>query len=299
MRRTRPATRGSAPRPLATTWSTGRLDAGRAGRLVARQAARGRGRGLLPRARRASSAAGSRRDPPRRRGPRDPDARTSSSRSARSRGCRRCPASTASGSGRTARRRSPGSCRRASLVARRRPDRLRAVPGLRPRSACPVTIVQSGDRLMPTEHPRNLAGGRRAPPPRRAWTCGSACARPAARAGAGLDGADVIDLDDGTTAEGHAILLAVGRTFPLDDLGLEHYGDRHQRAPGVPARRAAADRGRAVGHRRPGRPGAPHPPGPLPGRARGPDGDGPRGPRPTTGRSLGRPTPIPRPPRSG
>src|SRR4029079_16021828 len=38
------------------------------------------------------------------------------------------------------------------------------------------------------------------------------------------DGADVIDLDDGTTAEGHASLLAVGRTFPLDDLGLEHYG---------------------------------------------------------------------------
>jgi dihydrolipoamide dehydrogenase len=34
----------------------------------------------------------------------------------------------------------------------------------------------------------------------------------------------VIDLDDGTTAEGHAILLAVGRTFPIEDLGLEHYG---------------------------------------------------------------------------
>jgi dihydrolipoamide dehydrogenase len=46
----------------------------------------------------------------------------------------------------------------------------------------------------------------------------------AARAGAGRDGGHVIDLDNGTTAEGHAILLAVGRTFPLDDLGLEHYG---------------------------------------------------------------------------
>ena len=34
----------------------------------------------------------------------------------------------------------------------------------------------------------------------------------------------MIDLDDGTTAEGHAILLAVGRAFPLDDLGLEHFG---------------------------------------------------------------------------
>ena len=45
-----------------------------------------------------------------------------------------------------------------------------------------------------------------------------------AHAGAGPDGAHVIDLDDGSTAEGHAILLAVGRDFPLDDLGLEHYG---------------------------------------------------------------------------
>jgi pyruvate/2-oxoglutarate dehydrogenase complex dihydrolipoamide dehydrogenase (E3) component len=91
------------------------------------------------------------------------------------------------------------------------------------RFGVPVTIVQSGDRLMPTEHHRNsetvaqllrrdgveLRLGVRAT---------------GARAGAGTDGADVIDLDDGSTAEGHAILLAVGRTFPLDDLGLEHYG---------------------------------------------------------------------------
>jgi dihydrolipoamide dehydrogenase len=46
----------------------------------------------------------------------------------------------------------------------------------------------------------------------------------AARAGAGTDGAHVIDLSDGSTAEGHAILLAVGREFPLEDLGLECYG---------------------------------------------------------------------------
>ena len=46
------------------------------------------------------------------------------------------------------------------------------------------------------------------------------------------DGAHVIDLDDGSTAEGHAILLAVGRDFPLDDLGLEHYGiDASGRTP--------------------------------------------------------------------
>ena len=45
-----------------------------------------------------------------------------------------------------------------------------------------------------------------------------------ARAGAGTDGAHVIELSDGTTAEGHAVLLAVGREFPLQELGLEHYG---------------------------------------------------------------------------
>jgi pyruvate/2-oxoglutarate dehydrogenase complex dihydrolipoamide dehydrogenase (E3) component len=45
-----------------------------------------------------------------------------------------------------------------------------------------------------------------------------------ARRSAGEDGAHVIELDDGSTAEGHVILLAVGRSFPIDDLGLEHYG---------------------------------------------------------------------------
>ncbi len=41
-----------------------------------------------------------------------------------------------------------------------------------------------------------------------------------------------VDLDDGTSATGHAILLAVGRAFPIDDLGLEHYGvDTSGRTP--------------------------------------------------------------------
>jgi pyruvate/2-oxoglutarate dehydrogenase complex dihydrolipoamide dehydrogenase (E3) component len=91
------------------------------------------------------------------------------------------------------------------------------------RFGVPVTIVQSGDRLMPTDHPRNslvvtdalredgvdVRLGVRAT---------------GARAGAGRDGAHVIDLSNGTTAEGHEILLAVGREFPLEDLGLEAYG---------------------------------------------------------------------------
>jgi len=91
------------------------------------------------------------------------------------------------------------------------------------RFGVPVTIVQSGDRLMPTEHPRNSEAV--AQLLRRDGVDVRLGVRATgARAGAGTDGADVIDLDDGSAAEGHAILLAVGRSFPLDDLGLEHYG---------------------------------------------------------------------------
>jgi pyruvate/2-oxoglutarate dehydrogenase complex dihydrolipoamide dehydrogenase (E3) component len=53
-----------------------------------------------------------------------------------------------------------------------------------------------------------------------------------ARAGSGHDGAHVVELDDGSAVEGHAVLLAVGRAFPIDDLGLEHYGiDTSGRTP--------------------------------------------------------------------
>jgi dihydrolipoamide dehydrogenase len=44
------------------------------------------------------------------------------------------------------------------------------------------------------------------------------------RARAAESGAHVIDLADGTTVEGHEVLLAVGRTLPLAGLGLETLG---------------------------------------------------------------------------
>jgi dihydrolipoamide dehydrogenase len=102
------------------------------------------------------------------------------------------------------------------------------------RFGVPTTIVQSGPRLMPTDHPRN------------AETVAEALARDGvtvrlgvralrARPGAGTGGAHVVDLDDGSQVEGTAVLLAVGRTFPLDDLGLEHYGlDASGRTPLFP-----------------------------------------------------------------
>jgi Pyruvate/2-oxoglutarate dehydrogenase complex, dihydrolipoamide dehydrogenase (E3) component, and related enzymes len=99
------------------------------------------------------------------------------------------------------------------------------------RFGVPVTIVQSGDRLMPTDHPRNSATVTEAL--REDGVEVRLGARAVgARAGGGRDGAHAIDLSDGTVAEGHAILLAVGREFPIDDLGLECYGvDTSGRTP--------------------------------------------------------------------
>ncbi len=91
------------------------------------------------------------------------------------------------------------------------------------RFGVPTTIVQSGDRLMPTDHPRNaeaVSDGLRAS----GVEIRLGVRAVGVRASAGRDRAHVIELDDGSTAEGHEILLAVGRSFPLDDLGLEHYG---------------------------------------------------------------------------
>jgi pyruvate/2-oxoglutarate dehydrogenase complex dihydrolipoamide dehydrogenase (E3) component len=91
------------------------------------------------------------------------------------------------------------------------------------RFGVPVTIVQSGDRLMPTDHPRNsavIADALRAD----GVDVRLGVRALAARAGEGAGGAHAVELSDGTTAEGHVILLAVGREFPIDDLGLECYG---------------------------------------------------------------------------
>jgi pyruvate/2-oxoglutarate dehydrogenase complex dihydrolipoamide dehydrogenase (E3) component len=91
------------------------------------------------------------------------------------------------------------------------------------RFGVPVTIVQSGERLTPTDHPRNSAVITEAlREDGVVWRVG--CLFSVSRADAGTDGAHVIELSDGSTVEGHAILLAVGRDFPLDELGLEAYG---------------------------------------------------------------------------
>ncbi|HEY8869401.1 MAG TPA: NAD(P)/FAD-dependent oxidoreductase [Candidatus Limnocylindrales bacterium] len=91
------------------------------------------------------------------------------------------------------------------------------------RFGVPTSIVQSGRRLIPKDHPRNADAALRALQ-RDGVRVRLGVRALRARAKAGADGADVIDLDDGSTAEGHAILLAVGRTFPLGNLGLDSIG---------------------------------------------------------------------------
>jgi pyruvate/2-oxoglutarate dehydrogenase complex dihydrolipoamide dehydrogenase (E3) component len=99
------------------------------------------------------------------------------------------------------------------------------------RFGVPTTIVQSGPRLAPTDHPRNSEAVRMALE-RDGVVVRTGVRALRARAGAGANGSHVVELDDGSTAEGHAIQLAVGRAFPIDDLGLEHYGiDTSGRTP--------------------------------------------------------------------
>jgi len=90
------------------------------------------------------------------------------------------------------------------------------------RFGVPVTVVQSGSRLIPSDHPRNSDAALQA-------LLGDGVTVRlgvrALRATAGVDGApDTVTLDDGSAVQGHVTLLAVGRTFPLEHLGLDTLG---------------------------------------------------------------------------
>ena len=97
----------------------------------------------------------------------------------------------------------------------------------------PTTIVQSGPRILPSDHPRNAEVVTEAIR-RDGVTVRTGVRAQRARAGAGADGAHVLELGDGTTAEAHVILLAVGRDLGLERLGLEHYGLDASKRDGVP-----------------------------------------------------------------
>ena len=101
------------------------------------------------------------------------------------------------------------------------------------RYGVPTTIVASQPRVNPKGHPRNSAaieGGLR----RDGVDIRTGSRAVRVRARAGTAGAHVIDLADGTSVEGHDVMLAVGRTLPLAGLGLETLGvDLSRGAPTI------------------------------------------------------------------
>ena len=92
------------------------------------------------------------------------------------------------------------------------------------RYGVPVTLVHPRDRVHDKEHRRSseLLGDSLE---RDGVTLRLGSRATRVRAGEGADGAHVVELDDGADAvEGHEILLAIGRDFPLDGLGLDTVG---------------------------------------------------------------------------
>jgi dihydrolipoamide dehydrogenase len=91
------------------------------------------------------------------------------------------------------------------------------------RYGVPVTLVHPRDRIHDREHPlssKYLAEGLR----RDGVEVRLNTRATAVRAHAGQNGRHVVELSDGSTAEGEAILLTIGRDIPLDALNLESIG---------------------------------------------------------------------------
>jgi len=91
------------------------------------------------------------------------------------------------------------------------------------RFGVPVTLVVPGDRILPRDHPRTSAAVA-AGLERDGVVIRTGGRAVRAEASAGTNGRHRFVLEDGGEVEGAAVLLAVGRTFPLDGLGLETVG---------------------------------------------------------------------------
>jgi pyruvate/2-oxoglutarate dehydrogenase complex dihydrolipoamide dehydrogenase (E3) component len=91
------------------------------------------------------------------------------------------------------------------------------------RYGVPVTLVVPSARILPRDHERSSAAVANALTSD-GVTIRTGTRAVAAHAGAGSNGRHRFDLDDGSTVEGAAVLLAIGRTLPLGGLGLESIG---------------------------------------------------------------------------
>jgi pyruvate/2-oxoglutarate dehydrogenase complex dihydrolipoamide dehydrogenase (E3) component len=87
----------------------------------------------------------------------------------------------------------------------------------------PVTLVVPGERILPNDHPRSSAAVARALE-RDGVRIRTGARAVAAHAGVGRNGQHRFDLDDGSSEEAAAVLLAIGRTMALEGLGLESVG---------------------------------------------------------------------------
>ena len=91
------------------------------------------------------------------------------------------------------------------------------------RYGVPTTLVASQPRVNPKDHPRNSAFVEETL--RKDGVDVRTGVRAVRVRGRGAaSGAHVVELSDGSSVEGHEILLAVGRTLPLEGLGLESLG---------------------------------------------------------------------------
>jgi dihydrolipoamide dehydrogenase len=91
------------------------------------------------------------------------------------------------------------------------------------RYGVPTVLLSPQPTINPKDHPRNSAAieaGLR----RDGVDIRTGVRAIRIRARSATTGAHVVHLSDGTTVEGHELLLAVGRTYPLSDLGLETIG---------------------------------------------------------------------------
>jgi pyruvate/2-oxoglutarate dehydrogenase complex dihydrolipoamide dehydrogenase (E3) component len=90
------------------------------------------------------------------------------------------------------------------------------------RYGVPVTLVESHSRILGRDHARSSQALSKALQ-REGVTIRTGVQATRAHAG-GSDRRHRFDLDDGTSVEGAAVLLAIGRVFPLAELGLETVG---------------------------------------------------------------------------
>jgi dihydrolipoamide dehydrogenase len=91
------------------------------------------------------------------------------------------------------------------------------------RYGVPTTLIASQRRVNPRDHARNSAA-LEALLRSDGVDVRTGVRAVRIRAGAAEDGAHRIDLSDGSAVGGHQVLLAVGRTVPLEGLGLESLG---------------------------------------------------------------------------